>query len=186
MNFFRAKPHSIETDPSRLLESVNRKNTAFLVSVALLSALSFVMVVALLVLSYQAQDKTSKLLESQSKTLVTQQQIIDSLNGHAKERSQQIDELQQHINCIVTLFTMPNRASLTITDISGCQLSANGTITTPSDRATVTPQASPQPTSSPPAAKSAQSAPTSQSKPSGLQNALDTIHNVVNKLLGHL
>lgn len=51
--------------------------------------------------------------------------ISTQLASNAKQRTSQINKLQNHIDCIVSLFGQPNRSSLVIKNIEDCNLEQN-------------------------------------------------------------
>lgn len=112
-------------------------------------------VILILVINQQKSND----LQLQKLTVITQQQkaTLDSLASNSKQRTAQINELQNHIDCIVELFQQPNRSDLVLDDLQTCHLTATGAAVS------ATP-VSPASTSSPPKVSQA-TTPTPQSQP---------------------
>lgn len=49
--------------------------------------------------------------------------LSTQIASSSTQRTAQLHELQNHIDCIVSLFTQPNRSNLVIQDIKSCTLS---------------------------------------------------------------
>lgn len=82
--------------------------------------------VALLLIGLNTLQGVNNQLHSQQKLLSQQAKTLSAVSAAAKQRSVQINDLQNHIDCIVELFQQPNRASLTITNLQGCELTGSG------------------------------------------------------------
>lgn len=102
-------------------------------------------------------NSNSHQLDNQTHILKQQQQTVEALNSLSKEQKSQIDQLQQHIDCVVSLFTQPNRLNLVITDISNCKLTSTNSGAVVSTQGTIN---SPKPSTP---ATASPSAPASQS-----------------------
>lgn len=74
----------------------------------------------------QHQQDTENTILSQIKG------VTDQLNTNAKDRTDQINQLNRHLDCIVLFFTDPNRSQKTISDIDTCTLKNTNTGTTQS------------------------------------------------------
>lgn len=98
-----------------LIQDIERKDRRFRVAQAVFFVLIAGLLTVLLVGNYRQGDQNQKVIAGQTKTLKT-------LTASAKQRTEQIGDLQKHIDCIVALFQEPNRASLIITDIENCSL----------------------------------------------------------------
>jgi hypothetical protein len=116
-------------EPHEILDQLELRNRRFKVASVVFAAFCLIGLVLLLVLGLQTLQKVNSQLASQKKLLGSQQQVITKIAGAAKSRTAQINDLQQHIDCIVGLFQLPNRQDLTITNVEGCQIGSNGTIT---------------------------------------------------------
>ena len=111
------------------IDEINRKDARFRFVVVLVTVFAILALATLLILAYQESLNNQKLINAQNKTLTT-------LVSTAKQRSTQIDDLQKHIDCIVELFKVQNRANLVISDIENCKID-QATTTTPNISSTV-------------------------------------------------
>jgi len=132
------------------------------------AAVVFIVLAFLTILYFNVSN-----LASLKRQVAQQQQIITATSDIAKQlqtnsaqRTQQIQSLTDHIDCIVTLFGRTDRQSLKISDIQNCKIvttfdepvsTSNGgsSNTTTPKKTTSNPPKSPQ--SSPPATPPAQS-----------------------------
>jgi hypothetical protein len=121
----------------------------------------------LLILAIQTLHKQGQEIEATNK-------IVSQLNANSHHSTSQINSLQQHIDCIATLFRQPNRAQLTITDLKNCQL----TNTNSGETAVIAP-----PAQSSPAADSTSQPTTSDKAPSSAPKR-PLLCTVTLKLLG--
>jgi cell fate (sporulation/competence/biofilm development) regulator YlbF (YheA/YmcA/DUF963 family) len=75
------------------------------------------------------------------------------LNDRAADRTRQINEVDHHLDCIVTFFTQKDRTQKAIADIQTCTIKPVSQVTAPAATPVPVPQplpvASPAPTSSP-------------------------------------
>jgi hypothetical protein len=139
----------------------------------------------LIIANYRLTTANNKLQSQNIQLIKEQKSTLDTLINLGKERSQQINNLQNHIDCIVTLFSKPNRLNLTITDITTCQLTSGttGAVSNSPPKAlqapTPTPQSQPSPSSqsssqpsSPPSQPSSSSTPHSPSLIKQIKNFL--------------
>jgi type II secretory pathway pseudopilin PulG len=169
---------------SPLLKDVARKDLLYKIAVAVLVTFIVVGLTALLVLEYSVQLSDQRVLTQQERVLAT-------ISNNSKARSAQIQDLQNHIDCIVLLFQQPGRSELYISDLRNCKINdsdtGNPVVTTPiqspvasssgspvskSTQTSSTPQttptrATPSPTPSPP--------PTATGQPSVIMRILKTI-----------
>lgn len=113
--------------------------------------------------NYKLQTENSNLQTQNAQLLSQQKKTLDSLSKNAAASTKQINELQNHIDCIVDLFAQPNRANLTISDISTCKLTTTASATVPVSSTSSPPKTS-QATA--PAPQSQQVRPQSSSWPS--------------------
>lgn len=89
-----------------------------------------VIVVVISVLGINQLNNFGNQTKASNRIIQNQQKTLSALARNSKIRTQQIHELQTHIDCIVELFTQPNRANLTITDINDCKIAANSSLNT--------------------------------------------------------
>jgi len=111
-------------DTHELLRRIEVKDRKFRVAQAIFSAAMITALIILLAATYRLQNENNNLLKAQSATLAQAKATTDQLKANDKHNAQSLQDLQNHIDCIVNLFTQPNRASLVITDITSCQLTA--------------------------------------------------------------
>lgn len=158
MKLFAANSQLPDTaDTHELLRRIETKDSKFRIAQAVFFVLVIGALITILTLVYNIQNANHDLLKTQSKSLDSQEQIINQLNDNGKANTKQLDSLQQHIDCITALFQQPNRAQLTLTDITTCQFTSNGGTSTgstpsgttsnpkPSSPSTTTPTPTPQP-----------------------------------------
>jgi hypothetical protein len=95
-------------DKDELIRVLGKKDNRFRVAQALFFAILVIGLVVLIIFSLRQQSQNTKLLQEQALS--------------SEQSSQQIKDLQNHIDCVVSLFTEPNRTNLVITDITKCQV----------------------------------------------------------------
>jgi hypothetical protein len=66
--------------------------------------------------------KSNQQLAAQKKTLDSQKQILSSIKSSSDERTKQINQINQHLDCIVEFFGQSNRTNKSISDIRKCEL----------------------------------------------------------------
>lgn len=133
-----------------LVARVENRNRRFKVASVVFGAVLTAGLALLLIIALNTLQRVNTQLVSLKKLSTSQSQILTKISGASVQRTAQINDLQQHIDCVVELFQQPNRASLTITDLEGCKLStvnsgvgsAGTTQSTPSS--TVSPTITPQ------------------------------------------
>lgn len=116
----------------QLMATIEAKNHKFKIAGFVFAGCLMAGLVVLLVLGLSTLEGVNTQLTQQKTLLASQKQVLDKISGASKQRTAQINDLQNHIDCITELFRQPNRANLTIKDINGCQLDGNGNIITPS------------------------------------------------------
>lgn len=152
-----------------LIAQLEAKDRHFRAASVLFGVLLIAAVVTLLFIGLNTLQGVRSQLSEQRKLLDSQQQILAKIQDSSKQRTAQINDLQNHIDCIVELFRQPNHTNLTITDVQSCQLTAassggasgstkSGLNATPQHNAGSTPKATPK---AQPANKSPQVAPPS-------------------------
>lgn len=94
-------------------------------AVYLLIAVVILTWASLFVTVLNQSSNTNRILREDTSILKSQKQIIDNLAKNSAQRTVQLNKLQNHVDCVVSLFTRPNRANITITDISTCHLETN-------------------------------------------------------------
>lgn len=98
-----------------LIKNIEAKDRRFRVAQVIFLAVIITSILALLFLGYQQQLANQKLIASQEIAL-------NKLTNGAKQRTEQINDLEQHIDCIVLLFQSKNRANLVISDVESCKI----------------------------------------------------------------
>lgn len=76
--------------------------------------------------------------DNEAKILIQIKDITDQLSKNAATRTDQINGIDRHLDCIVAFFAQPDRANKSITDIDTCELQDTNTGTQ-----TVTPTPAP-------------------------------------------
>lgn len=120
--------------PHELLERVENRNRWFKIASVVFGITLLIGLIAVLIIGISTLQGVKDQLASQKTLLGSQQQILSRIQASSNQRTKQINDLQDHINCIVALFQQPNRSALTITDLEGCQISKTNT---PSSQASV-------------------------------------------------
>lgn len=137
-----------------LIAQLEAKDRHFRAASVLFGMLLIAAVVTLLFVGLSTLRGVRSQLTEQKSLLDSQQQILARIQESNTQRTAQINDLQNHIDCIVELFRQPNHNNLTITDLQSCQLTSTGA-TTPAAKS-----------SSPTAAKSSSAPPqTASAKP---------------------
>lgn len=106
-----------------LVARVENRNQRFKIASVVFGAVLTAGLALLLVISLNTLQRVNTQLSSQKRLLNSQATILAKISGASVQRTTQINDLQQHIDCITELFQQPNRASVTITDLEGCKLS---------------------------------------------------------------
>lgn len=113
----------LQSKTQALIKDIEAKDRRFRLALGVFAAILFIGVVTLLALGYQLSAANSKLITTANQTLTNQSKVLNQLQSVSKARTDQISELQQHIDCIVALFGSPDRSKLVISDIEQCKLS---------------------------------------------------------------
>lgn len=97
-------------EPSRdeLINALGKKDNRFRIAQAFFFVALAAGLITLIVFSLKQQSQNTKLLQEQTQI--------------SRQSTQQIQDLQNHIDCVVSLFTEPNRTNLVISDITKCQV----------------------------------------------------------------
>lgn len=130
--YFFNRPHKKQeeiTDTTHLLREIERKDALFRLLQTMFGVVLFGLILLLLFQSYAVQSENHQLLQNQQKMVENGVSTINAIKA-SQEKSEadnkaRLTDLQHHIDCIVSLFQQPNRASLSITDITTCQLSSS-------------------------------------------------------------
>src|SRR6266567_4515312 len=116
-------------DTHELLRQIETRDNRFRAALAIFVLLILLGLVALLVNGYRLQSDNHKLIETQNSLTVQQQKQTNELE---RANNMKLNDLQNHIDCIVALFATPNRTSFFISDITNCKINA---VPTPSPQA---------------------------------------------------
>jgi type II secretory pathway pseudopilin PulG len=117
----------------QLIDRVNSQNHRFRLATVVFGAATLLGLLFLVIICLSTLTGVNNQLSQQKKLLDSQQQILSRISASSQQRTKQINDLQNHIDCIVNLFQHPNRADLTIGDLQDCTLTSNPSI---SDNAT--------------------------------------------------
>jgi Tfp pilus assembly protein PilV len=138
--------------------------------------LGFLGMFGLLAVNGERQNET---LKNDQKILIQLQGLTSRLASNADTRTEQFNELNKHMDCIVEFFTDTTHSQKSISDINTCELTNNNTGATnsppKSDSNTNTPT---KPTNSPANNTNTRAAPTQPKK-----SIIDTLLEPINKLL---
>lgn len=114
--------------PHELVARIDNLNRRFKIASVIFGAVLLVGLVAILVIGLQTLQGVDTQLSSQKKLLNSQQQVLANIKAGSDQNATNVKDLQNHIDCIVELLRQPNRSSLTIKDLNGCQFDSNGNI----------------------------------------------------------
>jgi hypothetical protein len=124
-----------------LISEIERKDRRFKFASVVFGAICTAGMAVLLIVGVYTLAGVNQQLGSQKVLLESQNKILSTISASSKQRTRQINDLQDHINCIVSLFQQPNRSQLTITDLENCQLTnPNAASRTAAPSAPVAPQ----------------------------------------------
>lgn len=107
-----------------LVARVENRNRRFKIASVVFGAVLTAGLALLLIIALNTLQRVNTQLISLKKLSTSQSQILSKIQGASVQRTAQINDLQQHIDCVVELFQQPDRANLTITDLEGCKLSS--------------------------------------------------------------
>ena len=129
-SYFLNKPKQPPiTDTTELLRQIERKDALFRITQTSFFVGVLIALAVLLLFSYNLQSQNHALLDNQTAMLKSNNQLTKALqsdvNDLQKSNSAQLTDLQNHIDCIVSLFANPNHTNLVISDIQSCQLTIN-------------------------------------------------------------
>jgi hypothetical protein len=99
-----------------------------------------------------ATAKLQQQIEGQQAIITQIKGVTDQINTSSKQRTEQIDQLNKHLDCVVTFFTQKDRTQKAINDIETCTVkntstgsisgpkaSSSGTTSTPAQKSSNTP-----------------------------------------------
>lgn len=118
---------------------------------------------AILSLQTIATSKLQTELETQQQIVSQTQAILRTLSTNAATRTQQIDSLNKHIDCLALFFAQPDRTTKSISNIETCTVVTSNGKTSVIFQPPLTPTATP--TSSPAATPAPATAPVKQTAP---------------------
>lgn len=125
--------------PHELLERVENRNRLFKIASVVFGAVTFFGLVFLVVLGLNTLQGVNNQLTQQKKLLDSQNQILSRIKASSDQRTKQINDLQEHIDCVVELLRRSNRQDLTITDLQNCKITNNTSDTSTKRNGTWTP-----------------------------------------------
>lgn len=159
--------------PHELVERVENRNRRFKLASIVFGAVLTAGLAVLLVIGLITLQGVNNQLAQQKRLLTSQQQILSQIQKSSNQRTQQLADLQQHIDCIVALFQKPNHQQLTITDLEDCQI--DRTNTSSYNGASAPAQSAPAKTSTPSTGASNKQPTKSPSKPTKTPSRLDRV-----------
>lgn len=86
--------------------------------------LVFLVISGVIFLQYQSNRHLSEEVASLTSQLATNTSVADSIKTNTTQAKAEIDDLKNHIDCIVALFATPNRTDFYISDIQNCNISS--------------------------------------------------------------
>lgn len=131
-----------------IFREIEVKDRRYRIVIGFAAFLTALILIIILILQYQQTVSNQKVIAAQDKTLST-------LVATAKVRSNQINQLQQHIDCVVELFQTKNRTNYVISDVENCKIDNVTTGETKSSGTAAVTQSSaaPEVTTAPPSLK---------------------------------
>ena len=80
-----------------------------------------------------ATAKLQQEIEGQQQIITQIKGVTDQINASSKQRTDQINQLNRHLDCVVTFFTQKDRTQKAINDIETCTVTntATGTVSPP-------------------------------------------------------
>lgn len=155
----------------QLIDRVNSQNRRFRVASVVFGAVTVLGLLLLVLICLSTLSGVNRQLEQQKKLLDSQAKILSSVQASGDQRTEQLRNLQSHIDCIITFFGLPNRSSLSIQNV--CHFIPNSASTaTPSNSSS---NGASAPAQSAPAKTSTPSTGASNKKPTPQQSTLDRI-----------
>ena len=144
--------------------------------------------VAMLFLQAVTIGKQSEQLRHQNDAIKQSNELLDRMTKNSEERSKQINELQQHIDCVVLLFQRTNRSNLVIKDLESCNLKRVGTQDQPTETlkpTSSTPQTTQKPSTEGTKPSTSETPKKSKSSPGKgtIQSVLDNVINGIKNVL---
>lgn len=109
-----------------LISDIEAKDRKYKVATGIFGAMLFLGLIVLLLIGIHTLQGVDTQLVQQKSLLNSQRQVLGRIQSSAEQRTKQINQLQQHIDCITELFQQPNRAYLSISDLASCKLSGLG------------------------------------------------------------
>lgn len=159
--------------PHELVERVENRNRRFKLASVVFGAVLTAGLAVLLVIGLITLQGVNNQLAQQKKLLTSQQQILSQIQKSSNQRTQQLADLQQHIDCIVALFQQPDRSELTISDLENCKINRDNTSSY--NGASAPAQSAPAKTSTPSTGASNKQPAKSPSKPAKTPSRLDRV-----------
>ena len=130
--------------PHELLARVENRNRMFKIASVIFGVVLVGGLSMLLIIGLNTLQGVNNQLTQQKALLDSQNKILSRIKDSSDQRTQQIKDLQQHIDCVVELLRNSNRDSLKITDIQQCKITkVSAAASAPADnRPTWTPRQS--------------------------------------------
>lgn len=128
-SFFTNRPKGKPIrDTHQLLRQIERKDALFRRTLATFLGSILIALCLLLLFIYHIQSINHQLLQNQDRLLAQNttltEQLKHDVSGLNNNTNMRLIDLQNHIDCIVSLFQQPNRTNLVISDIQNCNLSS--------------------------------------------------------------
>src|SRR5258708_2024989 len=107
--FFNNRTGTPPISSYEVLRQIEDKNAKIRIILVLLLGLIFGILIFLLFENYNIQKNNRALLTSGTSIIKQQKQTLENIDALNTEEKSQINDLQRHIDCIVSLFTEPDR-----------------------------------------------------------------------------
>lgn len=128
---FIRQPKPEITDSHQLLREIERKDALFRTFATIFGAIVLILNTAILLIVLTNTTQTKSLVQSSNKNVESQKVVIDDLAKNSKQRTQQIGDLQTHLDCIFKYFATADRSSNTTLSLSpnqqACDVNLNPT-----------------------------------------------------------
>lgn len=135
-----------------------------------------------------ATAKLQEEVEGQQQLIAQVKGITERINDNSKQRTDQIDQLNRHLDCVVTFFTQKDRTQKAIDNIESCTVknTATGQVSPPKASSSGTTSTSQQTSPKAPAPEK-NSTPIQNvvKKPTPTQSSVfDRVNDLINKAVG--
>lgn len=115
--------------PHELLARVEDRNRRFKVASVVFGAILIIGLTVLVVIGLVTLQGVNNQLKQQKRLLDSQQQILSQIKASSDQRTQQLQELNDHIDCIASFFDGRTRTGAAITNLDECVITSDSGVT---------------------------------------------------------